>query len=370
MKRLLLALAVVVVSSFFLDLTISSGSEIVASQGTGGAEQDKQKEIDDLQSKVNDLQKKAATLSDQIFYYDSQIKLATLKIDQTETLIATLSSKINTLEERLQKRAKVLERQIVQTYKQGKADSLSLYFSSDNFSQIISQYKYLQIIQVQNRKFLHDTQVVQTSYATQKTLMQESKKKLEAQKISLAQFKSDRENILTQTKNDEAVYQKQLEQSRQELLAIQRALAAAVSEGPVKKGDPIALMGNSGYPSCSTGQHLHFEVRVNDQWVNAETYLKNATDKWGLNIGSGNWDWPLQGDVEVTQRYGKTPYSYRYLYSGGIHTGVDIVSGNPVIHAVADGTLYSYVGKCGTSDLKMKYIDHGNGLKTLYLHVQ
>ena len=129
-------------------------------------------------------------------------------------------------------------------------------------------------------------------------------------------------------------------------------------------------MGNSGYPSCSTGSHLHFEVRVNDSWVNAESYLKNTTDKWGLNIGGGSWDWPMKGSIEITQRYGKTPYSYRYVYSGGIHTGIDMVSSDKVIYAPEGGTLYSYTGKCGSSELKMKYIDHGGGLKSLYLHIQ
>ena len=111
-------------------------------------------------------------------------------------------------------------------------------------------------------------------------------------------------------------------------------------------------------------------MRANDTWVNAETYLKPITDKWGLKIGSGNWNWPLNGSIEITQRYGKTPYSYRYIYSGGIHTGIDMVSSDAVIRAPADGILYSYTGKCGASELKIKYIDHGSGLKTLYLHVQ
>ncbi|MEK9208424.1 MAG: peptidoglycan DD-metalloendopeptidase family protein, partial [Patescibacteria group bacterium] len=156
----------------------------------------------------------------------------------------------------------------------------------------------------------------------------------------------------------------------QELEAIQRALANAVKQGPVNVGDAIGLVGNSGYPYCSTGKHLHFEVRQNDAWVNAETYLKNMTDKWGANIGSGNWDWPLRGDISITQRYGKTEYSWRYKYSGGIHTGIDMVSNTDIIYAPAAGILYSYTEKCGSANLNIKFIDHGSGLKSFYLHVQ
>lgn len=331
---------------------------------------DLQKQIDELAAKVTALQSQAKTLAGQVAFYDGQISLANLKISQSEDLIASISKKINLLENTLRSRSNILERQISETYKQGHFDIFSLFFSSGNFSSALNRFKYLQIVQDYNRKFLHDTQTVQSNFAGQKVLLEQSRARLEAQKKSLAQIRAERDNLLKQTKNDEAVYQKQLEEARLELAAIEAALAAAKKEGPVKASDPIALMGNSGYPVCSSGPHLHFEVRVNDAWVNAETYLKNRTDKWGLNIGSGSWNWPLNGDIEITQRYGKTPYSYKYVYSGGIHTGIDMVSSDKVIRAPADGTLYSYTGKCGSSNLNIKFIDHGSGLKTFYLHVQ
>jgi len=331
---------------------------------------DKQKQIDELEKKVAELQKQATTLSDQVAYYDSQIKLNLLKISQTEELITSISAKIDILESKLLNRASLLEKQIVLIYKQGSIDPLRLLLSASDFSQFISRLKYTQIIQATNRRLLHDTQVIQSNYAQQKALIEQSRVKLQSQKAILSAVKIEKENLLHQTKNSEAVYKQQLEQAQMELAAIQNALVSAVREGPVKKGDPIALMGNSGYPYCSTGKHLHFEVRVNDSWQNAETYLKNITDKNGVKIGSGSWDWPVTGNIQITQRYGKTPYSYRYLYSGGIHTGIDLVSDVEVIRAVADGTLYSSVQKCGSADLKIKYIDHGNGLKTFYLHVQ
>jgi len=356
MKRILLVIFLLVCS--FPGLVRADASE------------DKRKEIADLEQKVAELKSQAETLSGQIAYYDSQIKLTGLKITQTETQISSLVNKINTLEDKLQERSKLLQTQIVHTYKNGGLDPVLVIFSSQNVSDMLSRFKYLQIVQDNNRKFLHDTQVVQSNYGEQKDLIALSQKKLQAQKDSLASLRTQRDSLLKQTKNSEASYQKQLEQARFELEAIQRALISAKSEGPVKKGDPIALIGNSGYPSCSTAKHLHFEMRQGDSWVNAESYLKNMTDLWGLSIGSGDWDWPVKGDIQITQRYGHTPWSYRYGYSGGIHTGIDLVSSQDVIYAVADGTLYSSTQKCGTSDLHIKYIDHGNGLKSLYLHVQ
>jgi peptidoglycan hydrolase CwlO-like protein len=332
--------------------------------------EEKQKQIEELEKKVSELKNQVKTLSGQIVYYDSQIALNQLKINQTEDLISSISSKIEILENRLQRRANILQQQIVITYKQGPIDPFRLILSSKDFSQFISRLKYTQIVQATNRQLLYDTQVIQSQYGQQKELIEQSKVKLQIQKTSLAALKTEKENLLIQSKNSEVVYQRQLDQAQLELAAIQTALASAIREGPVKKGDPIGLVGNSGYPDCSTGKHLHFEVRVNDLWLSAENYLKPITDKWGLRIGSGSWDWPLTGEIQITQRYGKTPYSYRYLYSGGIHTGIDMISSIDIIRAPADGTLYTSLQKCGSSNLKVKYIDHGNNLKTFYLHVQ
>ena len=358
MKRLLLLLFMVHSSLF------------IAPQVHADEFSDKQQQIDELQQKVSELQNQAQTLAGQIAFYDGQIQLTSLKISQTQDQIKSLVGKINLLEDRLQQRSRLLQEQILHTYKDAQVDPMVIMLSSDNVNEMVARFKYLQIVQSNNRKFLHDTQLVQANYTQQKDLIAESQKKLESQKSSLTALRAERDNLLKQTKNDEALYQKQLELARLELEAIERALISAKNEGPVKKGDPIALMGNSGYPSCSTGKHLHFEARQGDIWVNAETYLKNISDLWGLSIGSGNWDWPVKGTIQVTQRYGKTPWSYRCAYSGGIHTGIDIVSDQDVIYAVDDGTLYSSEQKCGSSTLKIKYIDHGNGLKTLYLHVQ
>lgn len=324
-----------------------------------------QKEITDLEQKVSSLKSQALTLSSQVAYYDSQIALTQLKISQTEDLVGSLSQKIDVLEDQLTQKSKVLVEQIIRTYQSSHVEPLELFLSSRSFSQFMYRSKYLTIIQAANRNYLHDTQLTQSNYESQKNLLITAEDRLRTEKAQLAATRIERDNLLTQTQNNEFIYQKQLEQSKLELEAIQSALAIATKVGPVKAGDPIALTGNSGYPSCSTGKHLHFEVRVNDMWVNAENYLKMLN-----GVGSGNWEWPLKGDIQVTQRYGKTPWSYRYAYSGGIHTGVDMISSSDIIYAPADGTLYTATEKCGSSQLKLKYIDHGNNLKTLYLHVQ
>jgi murein DD-endopeptidase MepM/ murein hydrolase activator NlpD len=170
-----------------------------------------------------------------------------------------------------------------------------------------------------------------------------------------------------------------LAQAFAEKAAIEKALVSGVKVGPVKQGDPIGLVGNTGYPGCSTGKHLHFEVQRNNSWTDPAPFLQNKSVRDEQNpggnmvaIGSGNWPWLIADTIRLTQFYGSTPYSWRYVYSGGVHTGLDMIStSNDVISAPADGTLYKSSQICGSdSTINIIYIDHGEGLISFYLHVQ
>ncbi|HQG78848.1 MAG TPA: peptidoglycan DD-metalloendopeptidase family protein, partial [bacterium] len=141
----------------------------------------------------------------------------------------------------------------------------------------------------------------------------------------------------------------------------------------VEKGDIIAVMGNSGYPYCSTGTHLHFEVRKNGSVVNAEKYLKEKNlYVWHYNtgyteIGSGSWDWPMK-NPEITQRYGKTPWSWRY--PNGLHEGIDMVSKDVYIRAPKGGKIVKGGMGCGGGTVNFAAIDHGDGVVSYYLHIK
>ncbi len=349
------------------------------------------KKIAEYQQQIDSLQNQEKTLKQQIALMDSQIKLTGLKIIETQNKIKvlteeikTLSVKIVRLEDSLNFISKILLERLAEAYKSSRIDPTVLLFSSRDFSEFVLRYRYLQKLQFHDRELLLSMEKTRTNYDDQKTLKAEAQKSMEklgkqlaVQKVELNSQVAVRKKLLEETKQDEKKYQQLLAQAYAEKAAIENALISGVKVGPVKRGDPIALVGNSGYPYCSTGKHLHLEIRKNNSWVDPGPYLssksvKDEQDNRGnINVGSGGWPWPIEDTVRLTQFYGQTPYSWRYRYSGGIHTGYDMVStSSDVIRAPADGTLFKSSQMCGSSSINIVYIEHEDNVVSFYLHVQ
>lgn len=363
---------------FLTILIISRGASPLYAEECDNIPHDKiQEKIDCLNNKVNQLGSQSKTLKNQIAQFDTQIRLTTLKITDTESKISLLGVRIDQLEGSLIDLTKAFSGRAVETYKMSRfTDGILFVASAGDIRDAVSRFHYLQKIQEADRSLLTRLQEAQTTYKGEKQDQEELQAELKKQQAALNTQKVAKNSLLTATKNDEAKYQALLAQALAEKAAIEKALVSGTKVGPVKAGEPIALVGNSGYPSCSTGKHLHFEVRKDNKWVDPASYLQNKTindeEKGGTStIGSGSWQWPLSDTIRMTQHFGHTPWSWRYSYAGGIHTGFDMVStGSDVIKAPADGELFKSSEACGSSKINIVYIEHGNGVVSFYLHVQ
>lgn len=368
------------IAFFLLLITVRVSADVVGVDRT----------IIELQQKITELQSQNSSLQKQITLLDSQIKLTSLRIGDVQSKIAVLDTEIGGLNDEIDrlealktKRLELVLHRIPQAYKRAAIAQFGWILFSQNFSDLLAKTKYLLHVQEEDTLLYKQLQLAQLNYnerkdAREKKKMQQETLRGQLQKhtVELASQKKEKQILQMETQNSEVVYQRLLAQALAERQALERALVDSVKVGPVKKGDPIALFGNTGAPGCSSGSHLHFEIRKNNSWVDPGGYLSSKTvyddqTKSDWTVGSGGWSWPLQDPIRLTQRFGQTPWSYKYQYSGGIHTGFDMVSSNTVIRAPADGELYSSSQNCGNSSvIKIKYIDHGDSVLSFYLHVQ
>lgn len=386
MRLLIFYLLIVILFPFFFILYPS-----VYAQSNDDKLDEFNRQIQEYGQKLKDLAGQKQTLTTTLSTLNTQINLTQAQISKTEKELGILADDINALglkigqiDQSLGHLSEVMVVRIRETYKQSYLEPVYLLFSSQGFPDFINRVKYVRSVQNNDKNVFVAMEQIKLNYDTQKNLKEKKqaevealKTKLQNQKKNLDVQKKAKDALLLQTKNDEVKYQQLLAQAYAEKAAIERALVSGVKVGPVKRGDPIALVGNSGYPGCSTGKHLHFEIRKNGAWTDPGPYLSGKTvqdeqdNKGSVNVGSGSWLWPIEDTVRLTQFYGHTPYSWRYNYSGGNHTGYDMVStSNDVIRAPADGTLFKSSQICGSSNINVVYIEHGDNLVSLYLHVQ
>ncbi|MCG2686346.1 hypothetical protein L6258_03190, partial [Candidatus Parcubacteria bacterium] len=265
-KKLVLILSVVL----FLVLPLPSSAEDTSEQLTVGQQRlvDIEQEKKELEQELARLRSEEVNLQNQISYFNSQIYLTTLQIDEAQTKInarrgelVLLGEDIGSLQERLGRLGEavefqddVLNERVRARYKSSRISALEVIFGGESLGEMVARVKYLQVMEVQDRRLLNQMKMTRDNYQSQKTLLEEKKAEVEvvkaeiesqksvlgAKKTNLDQQKQAKADLLSITQNDEKKFQEMLATLRAEEKEIRRTLGslfALIAEGRVQGQD-------------------------------------------------------------------------------------------------------------------------------------
>jgi len=371
----------------------------------------------DINKKNNDLsikQKESKAIEGEISTFNGQISDVQSQINSTQSQIDSLNAQINDANKKITEfeadlkiKKESLAEYLRVFYEDSNISTIEQIATSDSFSDFVDKTEYNLTMQEKIKetsgeikklkKNLEDNKV---QIAKQVQEIEGLKKQQIAQRQTLDGQRSVKQSLLKVTKGQESEYKKILNDLQKEYNSAMNSAwtnagtgssgnsggndtggggdGGVVSGNRFNRGDIIGYQGNSGF---STGNHLHFEVRVSP--------LSSPINPWGY-LNSGQLLFPTS-PAGVNQDYGCQEYNHNGTCAY-FHTGIDFTGGyaGAPIRAAESGTIYyketgwgntydkwlsCYNAGGGSScDKYIVYgnyiiIKHDNGLYTLYGHL-
>ena len=312
---------------------------------------DKNKQIDSIQAEINKLQDQinqnsaqANTLKNQIKQLDLQksklrkdISLTQKQIDASKLSIQELDLQITQKENDIQKKLITISETIRNMNDIDSTSLVEVVLAQQNFSDFFGDMDKMESLQKEIGINLADIRELKASLENeqqvqikQKISLEQYKSKLSDQNKLVDINKNSKNQLLTETKNQQSNYEKQM------------------------------------------AENIKLRDALNKELFDYESQLKYVLDPKTIPpAGSGVLKWPLKS-IYITQKFGITSSS-ALLYDSGMHNGVDFRASmyTEVFSAgdgVVDGVGNTDITCPGASFGKWVLIKYDNGLATTYGH--
>src|SRR3990167_3860065 len=267
------------------------------------------------QAKAKSLQGEISILNNQISKIQAQINITSKNIDKTRIEILGLDSEIVDTQKRIEYKKDTIGRLLSEVYRQDNENLLLVLLKNLNISNFFIKTQALASVNTSLLGLIDELRGEKDILETQKSGSEVKKQELEdfnykqkLQNNSLTQTKTGKNQLLTQTKGQEAQYQAMLAE-------VERRKSLFFTE--LKEIETKVIQG---------GLYLLH--------VKAENIPPKKTKLF---------QWP-EDDYRITQGYGCTSYARcnrsRGPYGGAPHNGLDMAAGyGSQIRAIAEGEI-------------------------------
>lgn len=358
LSGLIIATGMIALTSVWRETSVMSQSERVQDQINAIDQQIQasRDEIERLEGAANDLQQAILTIQSE------EAELA-LEIRRSELQKEKLDLDIAQTEEQIERNQEAFGDTVADIYVEDNLSEIELLASSGTIGDYLDRQEYRASLRDQLQVTISEIRESQRRLASQLEEVEETLEQLRSQRSQLVAKRNEQTRLLNETQGQEAQYRELIRNMESERDAALNALdnleiedMPVAPEGSIRAGEGVGRVGSTGF---STGPHLHFEVRVNGQVTDPAPYL--ARDGWLQPAGD-----------PISQGYG----NQSSWYTSGAHPGIDYApaAGSP-IRAAYDGVLYrgctaDLLNISGNAYGYMAIIDHGDGLTTIYAHMQ
>lgn len=299
--------------------------------------------ITNMEKIVRELEHKKADLDKYIESIDATMNSIQDKIKSYEKLIAEKEAELNLKEKELtealeqeEEQYEIMQQHIQYLYERGEVSYLEAILTADSFASMLNRAEYVEEMAAYDNQMLHQYILQREYIALCKDAVAQEKVTLNEGKVALEAEESNLAAVRQQKAKDLAAYEDDI----------------ALTEASIKE-----LEADLKY---QTNLIASLEKEITEE-------QKEILRASGITLGydGSGFAWPAPKYIAVTSEFGwrSDPFTGLKAY----HNGVDLAAaeGTPIVAA-----YNGIVGEAGynSSMGNYIYIEHGDGLRTIYLH--
>ena len=256
-----------------------------------------QEKINAAAAKTKKLSRQASSLKNTIAGLDADIKQATAKIELTATKVKELEIELDKAQKELDRQKELLKASMRALYIRGDASPIELIIGSDSFSEFMDEQEYLERlklgIQDSTNKVVELKQKIQAKRDEQQKLLDQQ----QAAKRSLNSARSEKADLLSETRGQEAAYRSRKAKLIKEQEAIFREMLSRSSNVIIGGGSypwSHAICGETGSSSGPCWNYeWHIKGKYRDIWG---YYYRNCTSYVAWKFNKNGYPVPSLGN--------------------------------------------------------------------------
>lgn len=189
--------------------------------------------INEYQQKLNETRQQRDTLANQLQYLNTQSYVTELRVEETENKMQNvkketeiLTTRIETLDQKLDTQWKLFLASTYATYKRKGASIFDLVLNSDSAQDMFTSLKYHTLAQSNRQRLLIQTQETKINFEEQKLLREKKEAELAQlqqvlveQKQSLLVQQESKKVLISATRNKESEYQNIIAEAQRQISA-------------------------------------------------------------------------------------------------------------------------------------------------------